>query len=187
MSLLQDFVLESLLANFTKEGSPLYEITIILIHQPAMAGGSHFQRYLIHMKPAEKLSFHIKDSLDAAPITKKNAEDVKSYIKLDQLKNMIGPMQVEMKEFKRGQKYQVQTDDLVFGRPRYTLHVIDSDEQQDLLQKTMGVFVVPLGAEREMQIETYEAQTKIRKQTGFARLVIVVLGRGHKYTSLQQI
>jgi len=42
---------------------------------------------------------------------------------------MIGPMQVEMKEFKRGQKYQVQTNDQINGRPRYTLHVIDSDDK----------------------------------------------------------
>jgi hypothetical protein len=49
----------------------------------------------------------------------------------------------------------------------------------------MGCFVVPLGLEREMKIETYESQTKIRKQTGFTRLVIVVLGRGHVYNSLQ--
>jgi len=63
--------------------------------------------------------------------------------------------------------------------------VIDSDEQIDLDKKTLGCFVVPLGLEREMRIDTYEAQTKIRKQTGFSRLVIVVLGRGHKYLSLQ--
>lgn len=44
---------------------------------------------------------------------------------------MIGPMQIEMKEFKKGQKYQVQTDDHIDGirRPRYTLHVIDADDQ----------------------------------------------------------
>ncbi len=100
---------------------------------------------------------------------------------------MIGPMQVEMREFKKGQKYQVQTDDAINGYPRYTLHIIDSDEIDDLYRRTMGCFVVPLGLEREMRIETYEAQTKIRQQTGFTRLVIVVLGRGHKYESLQQI
>lgn len=99
---------------------------------------------------------------------------------------MIGPMQVEMKEFKRGQHYQVQTDDMMFGRPRYTLNVIDADDQ-DLLKKAMGVFVVPLGAEREMQVDEFESQKKIRQQTGFSRLVIVVLGRGHKYESLKQI
>ena len=67
------------------------------------------------------------------------------------------------------------------------MHVIDSDDAADLNLKTMGCFVVPLGMEREMRIETYDAQIKIRKQTGFTRLVIVVLGRGHKYASLDQI
>jgi hypothetical protein len=63
--------------------------------------------------------------------------------------------------------------------------VVDSDEPADLQLRTMGCFVVPLGMEREMRIETYDAQIKIRRQAGFTRLVIVVLGRGHKYESLQ--
>lgn len=40
-----------------------------------------------------------------ATIILQSAEEVKKFIKLDQVQNMIGPMQVEMKEFKKGQKY----------------------------------------------------------------------------------
>lgn len=76
---------------------------------------------------------------------------------------MVGPMQVSMKEFKKGQSYTIQTDDAINGQPRYTLHVIDSDDVNDLSKKTMGCFVVPLGMEREMRIETYDAQIKIRR------------------------
>jgi hypothetical protein len=66
-----------------------------------------------------------------------------------------------MKEFKKGQKYQVQTDDAINGKPRYSLHVIDSENPMFLDAHTLGCFVVPLGLEREMRIDTYEAQIKI--------------------------
>jgi hypothetical protein len=75
---------------------------------------------------------------------------------------MIGPAQADMKEFKKGQKYTVQTDDLIDGKPRYTLHIVDADND-DLNKRTLGCFVVPLGLEREMKIETNQAQNKVRE------------------------
>ena len=48
----------------------------------------------------------------------------------------------------------------------------------------MCCFVVPLGCEREMDIHDAEKQVSVLEQTGMSRLVIVVLGRGHQYESL---
>jgi hypothetical protein len=78
------------------------------------------------------------------------------------------------------------TDERKNGVHRYSLHVVDADNS-DLDKKDMGCFVVPLGLEREMKILDLAKQKEIRAQTQFARLVIVLLGRGHKYESLQQI
>ena len=75
------------------------------------------------------MTLKLQETVDSNPIPLKDCEEAKSFIRYDQVNNMVGPMQVEMKEFKRGQKYQVQTDDHINGRPRYTLHVIDSDDQ----------------------------------------------------------
>lgn len=83
VSLLQDFVLDSMLKNFTKAGSPTYCINIIMIHQPTINSGSHFQRYLIHVKPSDKLTFMIQESLEQEPIVKQSAEEVKDFIKSD--------------------------------------------------------------------------------------------------------
>ena len=54
-------------------------------------------------------------------------------------------------------------------------------------QKTMCCFVVPLGCEREMDIHNPEKQMSLLEQTGNTRLVIVILGRGHTYESLDKI
>jgi uncharacterized protein (DUF2267 family) len=51
----------------------------------------------------------------------------------------------------------------------------------------MGVFVVPLGMEREMQIWEEKAQENVRDQINVSRLVIAVLSRGHKYESIETI
>jgi len=81
----------------------------------------------------------------------------------------------------------VQTSELIKGKPRYTLNVVDADTQEILDRKNMGVFVVPLGCERELNIDSYEAQNDVSHQVNMARLVIVVLGRAHKYKDLQQV
>lgn len=64
---------------------------------------------------------------------------------------------------------------------------MDSENKEVIKQKTVGVFIVPLGLERELQITKPEAQNKILGQTNFSRLVIVVLSRGCKYESIKLI
>ena len=44
-------------------------------------------------------------------------------------------------------------DIAIDGVPRYTLYVIDSSEKSILGKKSLGVFVVPLGMERELQVK----------------------------------
>lgn len=187
ISLLQDFVFDQLLTNFTKEGSHPYHITVYVIHQPAMAGGSHFQRYCVDVRPSSELKLFVSESIDGKMREFSDCKSIQDFIKLDQVKNMIGPLQIEMKEFKKGQKFTVQTDRMIQGKPRYTLHVVDSELETNLINRNMGVFVVPQGCEKELKIDTYEAQNEISNQTQMSRLIIVVLGRKHKFVDLQQV
>lgn len=70
-------------------------------------------------------------------------------------------MNERMTEWRLGQRYTLTTDDPNGTGVRYTLIVVDSDNKKVLKQKTMGVFVVPLGLERELQITKHESQTKL--------------------------
>ena len=56
------------------------------------------------------------------------------------------------KIFRKGQKFELSTSQAVDGVPRYSLIVIDVEDEKLFAQKTVGVFVVPLGTEREMDI-----------------------------------
>jgi len=51
----------------------------------------------------------------------------------------------------------------------------------------MCCFVVPLGGEREMDIQNPEKQISLLEQTGMTRIVIVILGKGHQYDNLDKI
>lgn len=85
ISLLQDFVLDSLLKNFTDAESPKYEITIWMIEIPKISGGSHFQRYLIHFKPAAELSFNIRETFEGEATKLDDVEAVKKFIQVTQV------------------------------------------------------------------------------------------------------
>jgi hypothetical protein len=75
----------------------------------------------------------------------------------------------------------------VNGKPRYSLIVRDSGNPLVLNHGTMACLVVPLGGERELNIFDDGTQEKLLEQTAMARLVIVILGKGHKYESLDLI
>ena len=51
----------------------------------------------------------------------------------------------------------------------------------------MAVFVVPRGTERDLEIESEEAQAQIHDSVAHTRLVIVTLGKGQIFESLDQI
>ena len=58
-----------------------------------------------------------------------------------------------MQEFKPSFRYHVETDIAIDNIPRYSLFVIDHSDKKVLSNKTLGVFVVPLGMERELQVK----------------------------------
>ena len=89
--------------------------------------------------------------------------------------------------FKKGQRYELSSSEMKDNVPRYSLTVLDALDDFLLKQKTVGVFVVPLGVEREMDIYNEAEQRALFEVAKFARLIIVILGKTHKYESLDQI
>ena len=83
------------------------------------------------------------------------------------LKHRVKVMQYEsvmlkdVKEFRPGQVFQQFTEQNEKGVPRYNLIVRDAENEAQFAQKTMCCFVVPLGAEREMDIHNPERQKEI--------------------------
>ena len=63
----------------------------------------------------------------------------------------------------------------------------DHSDDEMFAKRNMAVFVVPRGAERDLNIDSEEAQAQVHDSAGHTRLVIVTLGKGQSFESLDQI
>lgn len=70
--------------------------------------------------------------------------------------------------------------------PRYSLTVVDITKASGKNGK-FAIFIVPQGRETEWLFSSKEGQTDLATDAGFARVVIVTLGRGHTFTNMDTI
>jgi hypothetical protein len=92
-----------------------------------------------------------------------------------------------LKYFKADQISHFYSADEINKVPRYSVTVADHWSQDVLNLRTAGVFIIPLGAERHMQLDQEEKRKSLMEQANFSRLIIVQLGVGHKYEDIKQI
>ena len=71
--------------------------------------------------------------------------------------------------------------------PKYTLYVVDNKEIEVLANRNVVAIIVPQGRERESAFGTPNGRQNLCGQTQAARCVIVFLGHGHKFTSLDAV
>ncbi|ELU00523.1 hypothetical protein CAPTEDRAFT_136807 [Capitella teleta] len=67
---------------------------------------------------------------------------------------------------------------------RYTLYVVDSTKRSP---NKFGIFIVPEGRETEWLFVTSEGRSELLQNSGFQRLVVVLLNRDHKYVNMEEI
>lgn len=79
------------------------------------------------------------------------------------------------------------------SNPRYLLTIVDQKRENTKNKKKSsrsgkcGVFIVPQGKEHEWMFATPEGQMQLAETANFDRLIIVALGRAHKFGSLQVV
>jgi hypothetical protein len=71
--------------------------------------------------------------------------------------------------------------------PKYTLYVIDSDEQPLLNMNNCACIIVPQGREKDSIFSTEMGRFKLCTQADCSRLVLVFLGAGHVFESLDVV
>ena len=84
----------------------------------------------------------------------------------------------DMKVFRKGQKFSLEAVGSESDSARYSLTVRDHSDEEIFAKQNMAVFVVPRGAERDLDIESDESQAKVHDSAAHTRLVIVTLGKG---------
>ncbi|XP_010168012.1 eEF1A lysine and N-terminal methyltransferase isoform X1 [Antrostomus carolinensis] len=73
------------------------------------------------------------------------------------------------------------------GRPRYTLHVVDSPSVKPSRDNHFAIFIIPQGRETEWLFGTEEGRIQLAASAGFRRLVTVALHREQQYKGMAGI
>ncbi|XP_009945317.1 PREDICTED: methyltransferase-like protein 13 isoform X1 [Leptosomus discolor] len=73
------------------------------------------------------------------------------------------------------------------GRPRYTLHVVDSPSVKPSRDNHFAIFIIPQGRETEWLFGTEEGRRQLAASAGFGRLVTVALHREQHYEGMAGI
>ncbi|XP_010288019.1 PREDICTED: methyltransferase-like protein 13 isoform X1 [Phaethon lepturus] len=73
------------------------------------------------------------------------------------------------------------------GRPRYTLHVVDSPSMKPSRDNHFAIFIIPQGRETEWLFGTEEGRRQLATSAGFGRLVTVALHREQHYEGMAGI
>ncbi|NXE75545.1 MET13 protein, partial [Cochlearius cochlearius] len=73
------------------------------------------------------------------------------------------------------------------GRPRYTLHVVDSPSVKLSRDNRFAIFIIPQGRETEWLFGTEEGRKQLAGSAGFGRLVTVALHREQHYEGMAGI
>lgn len=68
--------------------------------------------------------------------------------------------------------------------PKYVLHVIDSDDKALIEKNNCACIIVPQGKEKESIFATEIGKFKLCAQAQVSRLILVILGAGHVFESL---
>lgn len=71
--------------------------------------------------------------------------------------------------------------------PKYTLHVVDAQEQSLIAKNTCAALITPQGRERESAFATERGRYSLCAQAQASRIIIILLGHGHTFGSLADI
>ena len=71
--------------------------------------------------------------------------------------------------------------------PKYTLHIVDSDDEKLLRQNNCACIIVPQGQEKQFMFATEMGRQKLTSQASVSRLIVVTLGAGHVFESLEVV
>ncbi|XP_067388574.1 eEF1A lysine and N-terminal methyltransferase isoform X1 [Emydura macquarii macquarii] len=73
------------------------------------------------------------------------------------------------------------------GKPRYTLHVVDSPSVKPCRDNHFAIFIIPQGRETEWLFGTEMGQKQLAASAGFRRLIAVALHRDQHYEGMEGI
>ncbi|XP_008493072.2 eEF1A lysine and N-terminal methyltransferase [Calypte anna] len=187
ISLAQAHVLKKAVEYFSQQG------WVVRIHQ--MAGSGDKQQFVLPVFVYVMTKFR-KIPGSAPQILEICSEEQEKPMRVESAEQLVGAVKDRQhyallcsQLSKTPCREQVSLDlcDKESGRPRYTLHVVDSPSVKPSRENHFAIFIIPQGRETEWLFGTEEGRRQLATSAGFGRLVTVALHREQHYEGMAGI
>nr|XP_006128863.2 methyltransferase-like protein 13 [Pelodiscus sinensis] len=190
VSLAQAHVVKKAVGYFSKEG------WVVRIHQLAGSEDREAQQqfvlpvFLYVMTKCKKLPGLVQPILEICteeldkPVRVESAERLVEAVKERQ---MYALLRSQLDKAPGAGDVSLDLCDADTGKPRYTLHVVDSPSVNASRDHHFAIFIVPQGRETEWLFGTEAGGRQLAASAGFRRLVTVALHRDQHYAGMEGI
>ncbi|NXG70174.1 MET13 protein, partial [Baryphthengus martii] len=187
VSLAQAHVLKKTVEYFSQEG------WVVRIHQVASSGDKQqfaLPVFVYVMTKFRKIPGSAPQILEICPeeqdkpMRVESAEQLVAAVKDRQHYALL---RSQLSRTPCGEQVSLDLCDKESGRPRYTLHVVDSPSVKPSRDSHFAIFIIPQGRETEWLFGTEEGRRQLASSTGFGRLLTVALHREQQYEGMAGI
>ncbi|XP_009891205.1 PREDICTED: methyltransferase-like protein 13 [Charadrius vociferus] len=187
ISLAQAHVLKKAVEYFSQEG------WVVRVHQVASSGDKQqfvLPVFVYVMTKFRKIPGSTQQILEICPeeqdkpMRVESAEQLVAAVKDRQHYALLCS---QLSKAPCGEQVSLDLCDKECGRPRYTLHVVDSPSVKPSRDNRFAIFIIPQGRETEWLFGTEEGRRQLAASAGFGRLVTVALHREQHYEGMAGI
>ncbi|KFP74892.1 Methyltransferase-like 13, partial [Apaloderma vittatum] len=187
VSLAQAHVLKKAVEYFSQEG------WVVRVHQ--VAGSGDKQQFVLPvfvyvMTKFRKITGSAPQILEICP------EEQEKPMRVESAERLVAAVKdrqhyallcSQLSKTPCGEQVSLDLCDKESGKPRYTLHVVDSPSVKSSRDNHFAIFIIPQGRETEWLFGTEEGRRQLAASAGFGRLVTVALHREQHYEGMAGI
>ncbi|XP_061860192.1 eEF1A lysine and N-terminal methyltransferase isoform X2 [Colius striatus] len=187
VSLAQAHVVKKAVKYFSQEG------WVVRVHQ--VAGSEDKQQFVLPifvyvMTKFRKIPGSAQQILEICPEEQDKpmrVESVEQLVAAVKDRQHYALLCSQLSKSPCGEQVSLDLCDKESGKPRYTLHVVDSPSVKTSRDNHFAIFIIPQGRETEWLFGTEEGRRQLATSAGFGRLVTVALHREQHYEGMAGI
>ncbi|XP_025979230.2 eEF1A lysine and N-terminal methyltransferase isoform X2 [Dromaius novaehollandiae] len=187
ISLAQAHVLKKAVEYFSQEG------WVVRVHQVASSGDKQqfvLPIFVYVMTKFKKVPGSAPQILEICPEEEDKPMRMESAERLVEAvkdRQHYALLRSQLSKASSGEQLSLDLCSKDSGRPRYTLHVVDSPTMKPSRDNHFAIFIIPQGRETEWLFGTEEGRRQLAASAGFRRLVTAALHREQHYEGMAGI
>ncbi|XP_067156792.1 eEF1A lysine and N-terminal methyltransferase isoform X1 [Apteryx mantelli] len=187
VSLAQAHVLKKAVEYFSQEG------WVVRVHQVASSGDKQqfvLPIFVYVMTKFKKVPGSAPQILEICPEEQDKPMRVESTERLVEAvkdRQHYALLRSQLSKASSGEQLSLDLCSKESGKPRYTLHVVDSPSMKPSRDNHFAIFIIPQGRETEWLFGTEDGRRQLAASAGFRRLVTAALHREQHYEGMAGI